>query len=266
MPRIKRRKLTPGPGILVPSNSAGLKLNSGNALASPFVIAIRKAGIPALPSIINACLLTSAWSAASSDLFTSSRALYGLALTRQAPQIFARTTKNGLPYVALIVCASFGALAYMSLSTSAGKAFGYLANLTSACGLLTWWGISFTYIRFNKGLRAQNIDRSSLPYSSRFNKGAAAAWYAITLITIILFFSSYTVFLHAHWDAATFVTNYLPVFLFPCLWVGYKLVKRTPWRSAHEMDFVSGLDAIEADCYDEPPPRNIWEKFWAKVI
>lgn len=251
---------------LVPSNEPGLKLNSGTALASPFVIAIRKAGIPALPSIINACLLTSAWSAASSDLFTSSRALYGLALTRNAPRIFARTTKNGLPYVALIVCASFGALSYMSLSTSAGKAFGYLANLTSACGLLTWWGISFTYIRFHKGMKAQSIDRNSLPYKSRFNNGAAAAWYALVLITIILFFSSYSVFLHDHWDAPTFVTNYLPVFVFPVMWLGYKLIKRTKFHHVNEMDFISNLDEIEADCQDDPPPRNLWEKVWAKII
>ena len=253
-------------GILVPSNSPGLKLNSGNALASPFVIAIRNAGIPALPSIINAALLTSAWSAASSDLFTSSRALYGLALTRQAPQFFAKTTRNGLPWVALIFCAAFGSLAYMSLSTSAGKAFGYLANLTAACGLLTWWGICFTYIRFNKGLKAQNIDRKSLPYQSFLNSGAIAAWYAIILITIILFFSSYTVFLHAHWDAPTFVTNYLPIFVFPVMWIGYKLIKRTSWVHPAEMDFFSGLEAIEADCYDEPPPKNLWEKVWAKII
>lgn len=259
-------------GLIVPSNSPGLKLNSGNALASPFVIAIRQAGIPALPSIINACLLTSAWSAASSDLFTSSRALYGMAISRQAPKIFARTTKSGLPWVSLIACALFGGLAYMSLQTSAGKAFGYLANLTAACGLLTWWGISFTYIRFHKGMKAQGIDRNSLPYRSVFNTNAIAAWYAIILISIILFFSSYAVFLNGHeaadgsFDIATFLTNYLPLFLFPILWVGYKLIKRTKWRRPAEMDFLSGLDEIEADCYDEPPPKNLWEKVWAKIV
>jgi amino acid transporter len=253
-------------GILVPSDATGLKLNSGNALASPFVIAIRKAGIPALPSIINACLLTSAWSAASSDLFTSSRALYGLAVNNQAPKIFARTTKNGLPWVALIVCALFGGLSYMSLSKGAGKVFGYLANLTAACGLLTWWGISFTYIRFHKGMKVQGIDRNTLPYRSVFNTNAIAAWYALVLISIILFFSSYSVFLRDKWDFPTFITNYLPVFLFPAMWVGYKLIKRTKWHRPAEMDFYSGLEEIEADCYDEPPPKNLWEKIWAKIV
>jgi hypothetical protein len=46
-------------GLLVPSNSEGLNLSDGTAAASPFVIAIKKAGIKGLPSLINACLLTS---------------------------------------------------------------------------------------------------------------------------------------------------------------------------------------------------------------
>lgn len=127
-------------GLLVPSNDEGLALNSGNALASPFVIAIRRAGIPVLPSIINACLLTSAWSAASSDLYTSSRALYGLSIARQAPKIFSRTTRRGLPWISISFCALFAALSYMSLQSTAGEVFGYFSNLTAAAGLMTWWG------------------------------------------------------------------------------------------------------------------------------
>lgn len=38
--------------------------------------------------------IASAWSAGSSDLYTSSRALYGLAKTGQAPKIFARVWYN----------------------------------------------------------------------------------------------------------------------------------------------------------------------------
>ncbi|WVW84490.1 hypothetical protein I302_106524 [Kwoniella bestiolae CBS 10118] len=253
-------------GLLVPSNDKGLALNSGTALASPFVIAIRRAGIPALPSIINACLLTSAWSAASSDLFTSSRAIYGLAITRQAPKIFARTTKNGLPYVAIIFCALFGALAYMSLQSTAGQVFGYFANLTAAAGLMTWWGICVTYVRFEKGLRDQGIDKSTLPYTSFLNKKAFAAKYAIVMISIILFFSAWSVFLKGNWDTATFVTNYLPLWLFPLLWVGYKLIKKTRFVRSTEMDFVSGLDVVEAESYDEPPPTTFAGKVWAAIM
>ena len=62
-------------GLLVPSNDPGLDLEESTAAKSPFVIAINHAGIKGLAGLINACLLTSAWSAASSDLYTSSRAL-----------------------------------------------------------------------------------------------------------------------------------------------------------------------------------------------
>lgn len=62
-------------GLLVPYTEPDLDLKDSNAAKSPFVIAIRNAGIKGLPSVINAALLTSAWSAASSDLYSSSRAL-----------------------------------------------------------------------------------------------------------------------------------------------------------------------------------------------
>lgn len=38
-------------GLLVPSNDPGLKLDSGDAGSSPFVIAISRAGIKGLPSV-----------------------------------------------------------------------------------------------------------------------------------------------------------------------------------------------------------------------
>ena len=62
-------------GLLVPYTNPDLNLKQSDAAKSPFVIAIKTAGISGLPSVINAALLTSAWSAASSDLYTSSRAL-----------------------------------------------------------------------------------------------------------------------------------------------------------------------------------------------
>ena len=79
-------------------------------------------------------------------------------------------------------------------------------------------------------------------------------------------FSGFSVFLKGKWDTATFVTNYLPLMLFPVLYVGSRLYKRCRPLHAMEMDFVTGLKEIEADTYDEPPPRNAVEKFWAWLV
>ena len=35
---------------------------------------------------------------------------------------------------------------------------------------------------------------------------------------------------------------------------------------AEDMDFVTGVDEVIADTYDEPPPKNIWEKFWLWIV
>ncbi|ELU37892.1 amino acid permease [Rhizoctonia solani AG-1 IA] len=230
-------------GLLVPSNHPNLNLNTGDAAASPFVIG--------LPSVINAALLTSAWSAASSDLYTSSRALYGLSLAGNAPKVFSKVSKSGLPYVSVIFCALFSSLAYMSVSSGAGKVFNWFANMTAVAGLMTWFGITVTYIRFYAGMKAQGIDRSTLPFSSNLQPFAFSGW---------------KVFLKGNWAVDTFVTNYIPLVLFPILYIGAKFVRRQPMPKPHEMDFYSGIAEIEADTYDEPPPKNVWEKFWVSLM
>ncbi|KIY47657.1 hypothetical protein FISHEDRAFT_44970 [Fistulina hepatica ATCC 64428] len=251
-------------GWIVPSDNKSLDLGSGTAASSPFVIAIEIAGIKVLPSIINACLLTSAWSAASSDLYTSSRALYGLAVAGNAPKIFLRTMKNGLPIVSLTFCSYFALLSYMSVSTSAGKVFTWFSNMTSVAGLMTWFGISLTYIRWYAGLKAQGIDRTTLPYYSRLNP--YAAWYAMIACLVVSFFSGWSVFLKGKWATDTFVTNYLPLVLFPILFIGSTLYYRQGFKKAQDMDFVSDVAEIVAAEVDDPPPRNMWEAFWQWLV
>jgi len=247
-------------GLLVPSNDPGLALANGTAAASPFVIAIKRSGIKTLPGIINACLLTSAWSAASSDLYTSSRALYGLAIAGNAPAIFKKTLRNGLPVTALVASSCFALLAFMGVHAGSGKVFTWFSNMTAIAGLLTWFGIAYTYIRFYEGMKVQGIDRSTLPFTSSLQP--YAAWYAAISCLVICFFSGWSVFLRGHWNTADFVTNYLPLALFPVLYVGARFWTRVPHVKPSEMDFYTGLAEIEASTYDEPPPRNKAEALW----
>ncbi|KAF4343904.1 dicarboxylic amino acid permease [Fusarium beomiforme] len=86
-------------GMLVRSDDERLNDQSGAAGQSPFVIAASAAGIPAIPSVVNAVVITSAWSASNQSLLAGTRVLYGLALKRQAPQVFLRTTAWGVPYL-----------------------------------------------------------------------------------------------------------------------------------------------------------------------
>jgi amino acid transporter len=245
-------------GLLVSSDDKRLGNSSGTAASSPFVIAIEDAGIPVLPSIINACLLTSAWSAASSDLYTSSRALFGLSVSGSAPKVFRKVNKFGLPYLALLVSVAFSLLAYMAVSQNAWTVFNYFGNMTSICGLITWLCIAITYIRFDAGIKKQNIDRSILPYKSPL--GAFGGWYVLISLSIILFFSGWEVFLAGHWDTSTFITTYLPIPFAFILYFGYKLVKRTKVIPTQDIDFVTGVREFDEE--DEEPATTVLGKFF----
>ncbi|CAD6887368.1 unnamed protein product [Tilletia controversa] len=251
-------------GVIVPSNNDQL-LKGTQANKSAFVIAIRAAGIKSLPSIINAALVTSAASAASSDLYTSSRALYSLALAGQAPRIFAKTLKNGLPLGALIVSASFSGLAYLSVASGPGKVFEYLQGLSSICGLVSWWVISLTYLRFHKGLKTQGIvrDHKTFPFVSPLQP--YLGWWTLIWTSIVMLFCGFKNFINGYFDTASFVTSYLPLPLFFVIWVGYKLWHKTKVVKAEEMDFYTGLKEILDEEVEEAPPRNLWEKFWAWI-
>lgn len=79
-------------GLLVPYNDIGLltalATDAPGAASSPWVIAIKTAGISALPSIINAVILSSASSAANACLYNGSRYLMSMAQLGLAPKIF----------------------------------------------------------------------------------------------------------------------------------------------------------------------------------
>jgi len=247
-------------GLLVQSNNQDLLL-TGTAGSSPFIIAIQRANIYGLPSVINACFITSALSAASSQLFASSRAIYGLAVSGNAPRIFLKTLPNGLPIVAVLFNSCFTLLSYISVQpgSSSGQVFTYFYQMASIAGLLNWFGIVVTYLRFYKGMKAQGYLRGELPYYSRFQP--FAAWYAVCGISFILLLSGWVVFLKDHWVTSTFVTNYLALVLFPILYFGARIYYQEGSKKPHEMDFVTNIAEIEAETYDETS-GNVASAFW----
>lgn len=129
-------------GLIVPYNDPNLLQDQGNAAESPYVIAMTRAGIKGLPHVINAAVFTSAFSAGNSFLFTASRILYGLALRGQAPKIFAKCTKKGLPWTAVLAASVFPWLAFLTISNGASTVFNWFVNLSTVGGFFAWMGIS----------------------------------------------------------------------------------------------------------------------------
>lgn len=101
-------------GMIVDPRNQALVSGQGNANSSPWVIAIKEAGIKVLPSIVNACILVSAWSAGNAYCWTGSRMLVAMTTDHTMPQILGRVNAKGVPYIAVFVVWLFGPLAYLS--------------------------------------------------------------------------------------------------------------------------------------------------------
>ena len=61
------------------------------------------------------------------------------------------------------------------------------ATVTAVAGLMTWFGISVTYVRFYQGFKVQGFDRKTLPYAHVLQP--YAAWYSIVMCLVICFVS-----------------------------------------------------------------------------
>lgn len=174
--------------VLVPYDDPKLLSDHSNATASPFVIAIERAGIKGLPSVINAVILTSAWSAGNSDLYAASRTLYALALEGMAPKCLRYCTRRGLPLWCVVITALFGPLAYLACGgKGANLAFDWLYNLSAISGLLCWWAILLSYLRFYYGLKKQGLTRDSHPYQAPWQPWLS--WYGFIWFTLIILFN-----------------------------------------------------------------------------
>jgi amino acid transporter len=157
-------------GMLVSSDDERLQDESGTAAQSPFVIAASGAGIKAIPSIVNAVVITSAWSSSNQALLAGTRVLYSLALKKQAPQIFLRTNRWGIPYMCVLLQTVFMFLAFMSLSSGALTVFYWFLSLVGCGVLISWSCVLFNHLRLLAAMDKQGISRSELPWHNKWTR------------------------------------------------------------------------------------------------
>jgi amino acid transporter len=141
-------------GVLVPYNDPGLLNGNGSsdANASPFVIAIKNAGINGLPSVMNIVIMIAVLSVGNSAVYGSSRTLAALADRGQAPKIFGYIDREGRPLVSIIFASALGLLCYLvALGPDTRKeAFNWMLAVSGLASIFTWGSICLCHIRFRR--------------------------------------------------------------------------------------------------------------------
>lgn len=134
------------------------------------------------------------------------------------------------------------------------------------------------YLFFYRALKAQGIDRNTLPY-----KGWGqpyCAWIGLVFMTTIVGIYGYTTFLpgastppfrtivHANntnplgwFTLSSFFSYYTMCFVFPVLYFSWKIIKRTKIVKPHEADLVWERPTIDAYEAANPPSEvGFWEE------
>ncbi|KAI1433343.1 amino acid permease/ SLC12A domain-containing protein [Xylaria sp. CBS 124048] len=257
-------------GLLVASNDKRLNDASGSVAQSPFVIAASAAGIPAIPSIVNAIVITSAWSASNQSLLAGTRVLYGLALKNQAPKIFLRTTSWGVPYVCVAAFVPFMFLSFLTLSNAALTVFFWLVSLTAAGVLVSWSVILLNHIRLKLAMKQQGIPEESLPWHNSWTLYSSYA--GLFMCILILLTGGYEVFTAGNWDAQSFVSHYLDIPLVFSAFLIWKHWKKTRIISLSEIPleeaFKHAEQAQQAEqaMHFEPPVKRRGIVRWTSWI
>ncbi|CCE64488.1 hypothetical protein TPHA_0H02850 [Tetrapisispora phaffii CBS 4417] len=261
-------------GVIVAWNdpvlASALSNNTPGAGSSPFVIGIQNAGIEVLPHIINACILTSAWSSGNAFMFASSRSLFTMAQNGTAPKIFGRINKYGVPYMAVILSTLISCLAYLNASSSAARVFTWLSNISTISGFLGWICACIAYLRFRKAIFYNNLyDR--MPFKT-WGQPYLILW-SLTVVSIITITNGYQTFIPKFWNVSDFIAAYITLPIFLALYVGHKVYNHFKndyplmklAYSVEDIDVITGLDEIETKTceLDENRilPTNRWERF-----
>ncbi|KAF2142110.1 uncharacterized protein K452DRAFT_227360 [Aplosporella prunicola CBS 121167] len=249
-------------GVIVPSDDKRLTNGGAGAGSSPFVLGMKNNGIPILDSIVNGGIIISAWSSGNSFLYLSSRSLYALSLQGSAPSFFKACTKHGVPYRAVAASSLFCFLAYLNVGSSASVVFNWFINLTNTSSFISWISCGFIYLRFRKSCQVQGVTNADLPYHAWIQP--YGTYIQMAGFTFLLLINGFSVFWPQNWSASSFLTAYVGLPIFLCIYFGHRLYTlRDSWvRKPEDVDLYTGLDQILAE---EKPPKVHHSK-WMRAL
>lgn len=124
--------------------------NEVSPTESPFVRVFMAVGIVAAAGVINFVVLTSAASACNSAVFSTSRMMYGLAKTENAPPALKKLTKNKVPSNALFFSTGVILIAVILNYVMPENVFTLITSISTVCFLFIWGIIVLSHLKYRK--------------------------------------------------------------------------------------------------------------------
>ncbi|KIW71848.1 hypothetical protein PV04_00080 [Phialophora macrospora] len=250
-------------GLIVPNSSPDLLNSHGaNTKASPFVLAIKYAGVKGLPSVFNAVITLSVMSVANSCTYGSTRTMQALAQGGMAPKFLAWIDKKGRPVWPVVIQMVFGLLAFINEAETGSTVFNWLLALTGLSSFFVWGSICLSHIRFRTGWKAAGRSLDDLPFRSQL--GIYGSYLGLFLVVISLaatfYVSLFPIGGTPTGGAEAFFESYIAAPIALALFAFWKLWTRDTsfLVKVREMDLDTGRrDFQDIPQDDEPEPRKM---------
>ena len=152
--------------LLIPYNDVHLTFQD-NVSMSPYTFVFEKYISNYAADLINFIILIAVLSAANASMYSSTRILWYLGKTKQAPRIFTKLNTYAIPLPALLASALVGALVFLSSFVGNGVLFSYLVQISSLSGFIAWFAIALSHYQFRRKYLAAEGGESVLPYKAK---------------------------------------------------------------------------------------------------
>ncbi|GAQ05680.1 general amino-acid permease GAP1 [Aspergillus lentulus] len=259
-------------GLLVPFDDKRLLgESSADAKASPFVIAIKNAGISGLDSVMNVVIMIAVLSVGNSSVYGSSRTLAALAEQRQAPQFLAYIDRKGRPLFAILVASALGLLGFLAASSKQGEAFMWMMAISGLSSIFTWGSVCFAHIRFRKAWKVQGHSLNELAFQSQ--AGLVGSWIGFIfncLVLVAQFWVGFAPIGYSEMTSGALVEAWFSVYLAApvvlVFYIAYKIYYKTPFLRAKDMDLHTGRRELDIQhlIEEERAEQAAWP-VWKKV-
>ncbi len=193
---------------LVPWN----QLELGGLDKSPFVMIFSQLGIGWAAHLLNFIILTAALSVYNSGMYANSRMLFGLAQQGNAPKVFLKVNKQGVPIPAVLFSALliFGCVLLNYFVPE--DALSHLIYIVVGALVLNWAMITLTHLKFIQAMKNSG-QTTSFP----------ALWSPVGNVIVLLFIAT---ILYIMWTQGFSESVYMIPVWIVLMWGLFKLLKQ----------------------------------------
>lgn len=137
--------------------------NQIGSQGSPFVQIFENLGIASAATILNIVVITAAVSAINSDVFGAGRMLFGMSSRGQAPQVFQKISKNGVPWMTVVVMAGVLLIGVLLNYLIPENVFLIIASIATFATVWVWLMILLSQVAMRRKMSKEQIKALDFP-------------------------------------------------------------------------------------------------------